>query len=227
MSGAETLCSQFENRAREREKKRALREEKAAWQWAAAGLFVLAVLGNMVQMARITALEKARESDRGMYQAQIEHAEQIRDLAVQQLGELSMRVQQAEQARDLAARQLDELSAQIQAGAEAREAQAAAYEAMGIYRYVGECTITAYCACEACCGQGANGLTAAGIPASPGIVAVDPEVIPLGSTVVIDGQKYLAADTGVTGKHVDVFMTNHADTVRHGVRTEKVWVVES
>ena len=30
---------------------------------------------------------------------------------------------------------------------------------------------------------------------TPGVVAVDPEVIPLGSTVIIDGQAYLAADS--------------------------------
>jgi len=213
-------------KAREREKKRVLREEKAAWQWAAAGLFVLAVLVNIAQTARITALEKSRVADREAYQEQLEQAEDIRDLAVRRLGELYLQVQQVEQARELAARQLDELTAQLQAGAEARAAQAAAYEAVGIYRYVGECTITAYCPCEKCCGRGANGLTATGLPAEPGIVAVDPEVIPLGSTVVIDGQKYLAADTGVTGNHVDIFMTDHADTVRHGVRTERVWVVE-
>ncbi len=70
----------------------------------------------------------------------------------------------------------------------------------------------------------ADGLTATGLPAGPGVVAVDPEIIPLGSTVIIDGQRYLAADTGVTGKHVDICMTEHEDTVEAGVRTADVWV---
>ena len=92
------------------------------------------------------------------------------------------------------------------------------------YQYVGECTITAYCPCAGCCGRWADGLTATGLPAGPGVVAVDPEIIPLGSTVIIDGQRYLAADTGVTGKHVDICMTEHEDTVEAGVRTADVWV---
>ena len=54
---------------------------------------------------------------------------------------------------------------------------------------------------------------------------MDPEIIPLGSTVIIDGQRYLAADTGVKGKHVDVCMMEHAATVEAGVRTADVWVI--
>ena len=38
------------------------------------------------------------------------------------------------------------------------------------------------------------------------------------------GQRYLAADTGVTGKHVDVCLPDHEDTVAHGVRIAEVWV---
>ena len=108
---------------------------------------------------------------------------------------------------------------------QAREEQAAAYEALGDWEYLGEFTITAYCPCEDCCGRWADGVTASGLPAGPGIVAVDRSVIPLGSTVVIDGQRYLAADTGVTGNRVDICMTSHEDTVAHGVRTAEVWVV--
>ena len=103
--------------------------------------------------------------------------------------------------------------------------QAAAYEALGDWEYLGEFTITAYCPCEDCCGRWADGVTASGLPAGPGIVAVDRSVIPLGSTVVINGQRYLAADTGVTGNRVDICMTSHEDTVAHGVRTAEVWVV--
>ena len=44
--------------------------------------------------------------------------------------------------------------------------------------------------------------------------------------MVIDGQRYLAADTGVTGNHVDVCLAEHEATVEAGVRTAEVWVVE-
>ena len=38
--------------------------------------------------------------------------------------------------------------------------------------------------------------------------------------------KYLAADTGVTGKHVDICLSDHEATVEAGVRTADVWVAE-
>lgn len=186
-----------------RQQKTALRRQTAMWQWATAGLFALSLIVNLCQTARLTALERTQAETA----AQLRQAERTRDLAVRQLGEVTLRAQQ---------------------DAEARAAQAAAYEAVGGYRYIGACTIAAYCACEECCGRWADGITATGLPAEPGIVAVDPEVIPLGSTVIIDGQKYLAADTGsgVTGNHVDVFMVDHAATVEHGVQSADVWVVE-
>ena len=142
----------------------------------------------------------------GLRESKLTQAEHTRDLAVQELGAMSIR-----QARER----------------EAREELAAAYEMIGEYRYIGECTITAYCPCSECCGRWADGLTATGMPAGPGIVAVDPEVIPLGSTVIIDGLKYLAADVGVSGKHVDIAVSSHEQAVELGVRSEKVWVCEA
>lgn len=169
----------------------------------AAGLMALALGVNMVQWAWIASLEDARREDTARCRVQLESAERTRDLAVERLGEMVL---------------------QAEADKQARAEQAAAYEAIGAYQYIGECTITAYCPCEECCGRWADGLTATGLPAGPGVVAVDPEVIQLGSTVIIDGQRYLAADTGVMGKHVDICMTEHEDTVEAGVRTADVWV---
>lgn len=121
-----------------------------------------------------------------------------------------------------------ELAARVDADREAQQAQAEAYEAIGAYEYIGECTVTYYC-CEAyehVCGDG-DGLTATGLPVTPGVVAVDPEVIPLGSTVIIDGQAYLAADTGeaVRGNHVDIAVDTHQEALELGTRTAEVWVV--
>ena len=161
----------------------------------------------MVQWARIAALEAARREDAARYQAlsvQLESAERTRDLAVERLGEVVL---------------------QAEADKRARAEQAAAYEMAGVYRYIGECTITAYCPCVECCGRWADGLTATGLPATPGVVAVDPEVIPLGSTVIIDGQRYLAADTGVSGLAVDVCLMDHEATVAFGAQEAEVWVV--
>lgn len=47
-------------------------------------------------------------------------------------------------------------------------------------------------------------------------VAVDPDIIPLGSTVTLGGKEYIAADTGVYGYTVDVLMS-HEDAAQAGV----------
>ena len=119
------------------------------------------------------------------------------------------------------------LAARVDAGRAARQAQADASEDIGAYECIGECTVTYDC-CEAyghLCGDG-DGLTATGLPVTPGVVAVDPEVIPLGSTVIIDGQAYLAADTGgaVGGNHVDICVATHQEAEDLGVTTAEVWV---
>ena len=103
--------------------------------------------------------------------------------------------------------------------------QAEAYEAIGAWEYIGTCTVTAYCACEECCGEYADGLTATGLPVREGIVAVDPDVIPLGSTIIMDGVKYLAADTGVTGNHIDIYMPHHKIASAFGNHWQDVWMM--
>lgn len=184
-----------------RKQKAALRCETAAWQKAALGIFALSLAVNLAQTARISHLEYA-----------------VRETAVH--------LEQAENAKDYAIEQLGAVVLQAERDKQARAEQAAAFEAAGAYTYIGECIITAYCPCGDCCGQWADGVTATGLPAGPGIVAVDKNVIPLGSVVIIDGQKYLAADTGVNGLHVDVCMASHRETVEHGARTADVWVVD-
>lgn len=83
------------------------------------------------------------------------------------------------------------------------------------------CDITGYCAC---CTPYAHMnqrdgkvLTASGLWVRIGeAVAVDPDVIPLGSTVTLGGKTYIAADTGVYGYTVDVLMS-HEDAAQAGV----------
>ena len=89
--------------------------------------------------------------------------------------------------------------------------------------------ITYYC-CEPyehICGDG-DGLTATGIPVSPGIVAVDPEVIPYGTTVVIDGVEYLAADCGggIKGDRIDIAVPTHQEALKLGVQYKEVWMID-
>lgn len=78
---------------------------------------------------------------------------------------------------------------------------------------LGDFTLTAYCDCEDCQGPWV-GITALGTsPTSNYTIAVDPEVIPLGSTVVINGKEYCAEDTGsaITGNKIDIFVDSHEE----------------
>ena len=67
------------------------------------------------------------------------------------------------------------------------------------------------------CGTGDN-LTASMTPVRPGVVAVDPKVIPLGSQVEINGQVYWAEDTGsaIVGNRIDIFMESREEALSWG-----------
>ena len=96
-------------------------------------------------------------------------------------------------------------------------------------------TVTAYCICKECCGKDPDhpyyGITASGRPAEPYVsVAVDPFMIPLGSTVYLDYgdgmlREFRADDTGgaVVGAHIDVCMATHEEALEHGVREARVY----
>lgn len=85
-------------------------------------------------------------------------------------------------------------------------------------------TVTAYCPCEKCCGAYANGYTATGEKATQGVtVAADPDVLPMGTEIELDGHTYTVQDTGgaISGNRLDLYFDSHEDALRWGVR-EKV-----
>ena len=95
-------------------------------------------------------------------------------------------------------------------------------------------TITFYC-CEArphICGTG-TGITASGRRVTPYVsCAVDPDVIPLGSTIMIEynGEMvYLRADdTGpaIKGNRLDIAVMGHQEALDLGVKTADIWWCE-
>jgi peptidoglycan DL-endopeptidase CwlO len=71
-------------------------------------------------------------------------------------------------------------------------------------------------------GYSIRGRTATGMPTAPGVVAVDPGVIPLGTRLSIPGYgEGVAADTGgaVQGNTIDVWFPTRAQALAWGRRT--------
>lgn len=205
----------------EREKKFTIRQEAAFWQRGAVILFALLVIfaATALWMGDQWKDGKA-EQEREIAELQKKYvaAQEIERAAVARLGSL--------------AREFEDYKALVELDRVMEEAEylqaMAAYEAVGMYRYIGTCTLTAYC-CESkenphICGTG-TGLTASGLPVAPGMVAVDPDIIPLGSTVIINGIKYLAADTGVEGYHIDIAIQTHEEADAFGVSSAEVWII--
>lgn len=84
---------------------------------------------------------------------------------------------------------------------------------------------TAYCGCKKCNGQWYGQPTASGTDYKVGrTIAVDRHVIKLGSKVEIDGNVYIAEDTGVRGKHIDIYFDSHSSALKYGVKTKIVKV---
>lgn len=103
---------------------------------------------------------------------------------------------------------------------------------------LGYFVLTAYCSCPECCGEYAYSrpldeygnpivYTASGAVASAGTtIAVDPSVIPYGTSVIIDGHTYIAQDTGgaIVGNRIDVYFDNHEDAWNFGYQEAEVFV---
>ena len=98
---------------------------------------------------------------------------------------------------------------------------------------LGNFKLTAYCKCSLCCGKWAydrpNGIVygAIGEKLKEGYsIAVDPNVIPYGTEVIINGKTYKAQDCGgaIKGNRIDVYMDGHNDALEFGVQYAEVFV---
>lgn len=91
----------------------------------------------------------------------------------------------------------------------------------------GEFKLTAYCPC--CdCSNDYYIKTATGTTAKQGrTIAVDPNVIPYGSQVLIGDTVYIAEDCGsrVVGDHIDIYFDDHSDVEEFGVKHCDVWII--
>jgi 3D (Asp-Asp-Asp) domain-containing protein len=83
---------------------------------------------------------------------------------------------------------------------------------------------TGYCNCRKCCGK-SDGITASGTQAHRGTIAVDPEVIPLGTQVYIQGVgEFRAEDTGgaIKDRRIDIWFSAHAEALKFGRKMVRV-----
>ncbi|WP_173918025.1 G5 and 3D domain-containing protein [Halobacillus sp. Marseille-Q1614] len=88
---------------------------------------------------------------------------------------------------------------------------------------------TAYTAdCKGCTGKTATGIDLKADPDKK-VIAVDPDVIPLGSKVWVEGYgTAVAGDTGgaIEGNKIDVFVPSKSDAINYGVQTVEVKVLD-
>lgn len=91
---------------------------------------------------------------------------------------------------------------------------------------------TAYTSSKACTGKSPGdkgyGITASGMKAQYGVVAVDKNVIPLGTKLYIEGYGYaVAGDTGgaIKGNKVDLYFDSYNECIKYGVKDVTVYVL--
>lgn len=96
--------------------------------------------------------------------------------------------------------------------------------------YLGDFKLTHYCIEEFdhICGNG-DGLTVTGTKITVGeTIAVDPEIIPYGTQVYIEGYGWCTADDcggAVNGKHIDIAVETHEEALSKGVKNGGVWIL--
>lgn len=92
---------------------------------------------------------------------------------------------------------------------------------------LGTFKLTAYCDCSKCNGKWTGMPTASGVmPKSNHTIAVDTSVIPFGTTVVINGNTYVAEDTGsaIKGNKIDIYHDSHQAALNFGVQYAEVFI---
>lgn len=96
--------------------------------------------------------------------------------------------------------------------------------------YLGEFRISAYCPCDICCPGTSDGLTYSETVATEGrTISVDPDVIPLGSIVEIDGKRYVAEDIGgaIEANSADIYFDSHSEAREWGVQYHDLYIIGS
>ena len=126
----------------------------------------------------------------------------------------------------------DKISTQEQQQCACSNVLNAAMDGKHTIAYVGQFACTNYCGepYPHICNDGLNfGYTFSGAKAeSNKTISVDPTVIPLGSTVYIEGLGIrVAQDTGgaIKGNRIDIYYDTHQEAIDAGNSTRNVWII--
>ncbi len=218
-------------KAKEEESKKAAESKAAEESWLAESEAQKAAAEEASrQAAEAAAAQAAAEEASRQAAAQAAAEEAARQAAAEEAARQAAAQAAAEEAARQAAAQAAAEEAARQAAAQAAAEQAAQQAAQ--QQYLGKFRITHYCSCPICCGQWSTGAAtvvgASGMALTPGqSIAVNPAQIPYGSKVMINGQIYIAADTGVGSNCIDIYTgTNHAVASAGGMYYADVYLVK-
>ena len=120
---------------------------------------------------------------------------------------------------------VSESAAKLEALRKEREEQVQTSRGMQRYSAVYTMEATAYLPTDG----GGAGITASGMAARRGVVAVDTDVIPLGTRLYIPGYgEAIAADTGgaIYGERIDLCMESYGEAMEFGRRDVTVYVLD-
>lgn len=136
--------------------------------------------------------------------------------------------QPAEPQQEEAAPEAEALQDQPEAAegdnSEAEESAESSVDSTDGMTYLGNFTLTAYCACPQCCGAYASGYTASGTYATEG-VTVAMGGVDFGTRLCINGHIYTVEDRGTAYGHVDIFFSSHSAALAFGLQHADVYKV--
>lgn len=89
--------------------------------------------------------------------------------------------------------------------------------------------VTAYCACQLCCGHYAGSPTASGAMPKQGVTIAAPRHIPFGTKVNVSGLGTFTVQDRTAVRfdgRFDVFMTNHQAAIKFGKQRRQIQIIK-
>lgn len=122
--------------------------------------------------------------------------------------------------KEIVARKQEEAQRQEQERKKAEAEKQQSMVSLGTFK------ITHYCPCSICNG-GYKGTSTGAAMTVGETIAVDPNVIPYWSHVMINGHEYIAEDCGAfSGNHIDVLVGDHSTALAMGTYNTEVYLVK-